>query len=64
LPYSSGTEALTIASTGLATFSGDVKVKTLEITNVGTESTSSGLSTYMEITVNGQNYLIPLHGMP
>jgi hypothetical protein len=57
-------ERLRIASNGLATFSGDVKVKTLEITNVGTDSTSSGVSTYMRITVNGQNYLIPLHGTP
>ena len=55
---------LTIASTGLATFSGDVKVKTLEVTNVGTDSTSSGVSTYMQITVNGNPYLIPLHGTP
>jgi hypothetical protein len=55
---------LTIASNGLATFTGDVKVKTLEVTNVGTDATSSGVSTYMRITVNGQNYLIPLHGTP
>jgi hypothetical protein len=53
-----------LATTGAATFSGDVKVKTLEITNVGTDATSSGVSTYMRITVNGQNYLIPLHGTP
>jgi hypothetical protein len=50
--------------TGAGLFSGDVKVKTLEITNVGTDAGSSGLSTYMRITVNGQNYLIPLHGTP
>jgi len=49
---------------GAATFSSDVKVKTLEVTNVGTDATSSGVSTYMRITVNGQNYLIPLHGTP
>jgi hypothetical protein len=55
---------LTISSAGVATFTGDVKVKTLEVTNVGTDSTSSGVSTYMRITVNGQNYLIPLHGTP
>jgi hypothetical protein len=57
-------ERLRISSTGLATFTGDVKVKTLEVTNVGTDATSSGVSTYMRITVNGQNYLIPLHGTP
>jgi len=56
--------ALTILGTGAATFSGDVKVKTLEITNVGTYGSSSGISTYMQITVNGQNYVIPLHGTP
>jgi hypothetical protein len=59
-----GATRLTISSTGVATFSGDVKVKTLEVTNVGTDAGSSGLSTYMRITVNGQNYLIPLHGTP
>jgi hypothetical protein len=53
-----------IFKTGVAEFVGDVKVKTLEVTNVGTDSTSSGVSTYMRITVNGQNYLIPLHGTP
>ena len=53
-----------IDASGIATFSNDVKVKTLEVTNVGTDSTSSGVSTYMRITVNGQNYLIPLHGTP
>lgn len=58
------TERLRISSTGVATFSNDVKVKTLEVTNVGTDAGSSGLSTYMRITVNGQNYLIPLHGTP
>jgi trimeric autotransporter adhesin len=55
----SGTAMLTLASSGA-----DVKVKTLEVTNVGTDATSSGVSTYMRITVNGQNYLIPLHGTP
>lgn len=60
----SATERLRITSTGLATFTGDVRVKTLEVTNVGTDATSSGVSTYMRITVNGQNYLIPLHGTP
>jgi hypothetical protein len=49
---------------GTGRFTSDVIVKTLEITNVGTDATSSGLSTYMRITVNGQNYLIPLHGTP
>ena len=49
---------------GAATFSSDVKVKTLEITNVGTYGSSAGISTYMAITVNGQNYVIPLHGTP
>jgi hypothetical protein len=49
---------------GTGRFTGDVKVKTLEVTNVGTDATSSGVSTYMRITVNGQNYLIPLHGTP
>jgi hypothetical protein len=63
-PNGGTTDTFSIASTGAATFVGDVKVKTLEVTNVGTDATSSGLSTYMEITVNGQNYLIPLHGMP
>jgi hypothetical protein len=58
------TSRFNINPSGLATFNGDVKVKTLEITNVGTDSTSSGVSTYMRITVNGQNYLIPLHGTP
>jgi hypothetical protein len=43
---------------------GDAKVKTLEVTNVGTYGASSGISTYMQITVNGQNYVIPLHGTP
>lgn len=61
---SSDGERFSISSTGLATFTGDVKVKTLEVTNVGTDATSSGVSTYMRITVNGQNYLIPLHGTP
>jgi hypothetical protein len=56
--------AFSISPTSVATFTGDVKVKTLEVTNVGTNSTSSGVSTYMQITVNGQNYLIPLHGTP
>ena len=59
-----GSARLTIAANGTATFSNDVKVKTLEVTNVGTDATSSGVSTYMRITVNGQNYLIPLHGTP
>jgi hypothetical protein len=57
-------ERMRMTSAGVTTFTNDVKVKTLEVTNVGTESTSSGISTYMEITVNGQNYVIPLHGMP
>jgi hypothetical protein len=60
----SATERLRISSTGLATFTGDVKVKTLEVTNVGTYGSSAGISTYMAITVNGQNYVIPLHGTP
>ena len=61
----SGTIALSIAkSNSAATFASDVKVKTLEVTNVGTDATSSGVSTYMRITVNGQNYVIPLHGTP
>ena len=59
-----GSDYFRIAGTGAATFSGDVKVKTLEITNVGTYGSSSGISTYMQITVNGQNYVIPLHGTP
>ena len=62
--FNNGSDRFVIANTGVATFSGDVKVKTLEVTNVGTDSTSSGVSTYMRITVNGQNYLIPLHGTP
>lgn len=60
----SGGTAIDLFGSGAATFTGDVKVKTLEITNVGTDAGSSGLSTYMRITVNGQNYLIPLHGTP
>jgi hypothetical protein len=60
-----GTIVLSVnKSTNASTFASDVKVKTLEITNVGTDSTSSGVSTYMRITVNGNPYLIPLHGTP
>jgi hypothetical protein len=57
-------EVFKVDRNGAATFSGDVKVKTLEITNVGTYGSSAGISTYMAITVNGQNYVIPLHGTP
>lgn len=46
------------------TSAGDVKVRTLEVTNATTYGASSGISTYMQITVNGQNYVIPLHGTP
>jgi hypothetical protein len=63
--YNGSTDIFSMnGSTGAATFISDVKVKTLEVTNVGTDATSSGVSTYMRITVNGQNYLIPLHGTP
>jgi hypothetical protein len=54
----------TLDVTGTGRFTSDVKVKTLEITNVGTYGSSAGISTYMAITVNGQNYVIPLHGTP
>ena len=50
--------------TGVAEFVGDVKVKTLEVTNVTTYGSSAGISTYMQITVNGNNYVIPLHQTP
>ena len=64
--YSSSASAFRtrLFTDGSATFSGDVKVKTLEVTNATTYGSSAGISTYMQIKVNGQNYVIPLHGTP
>lgn len=67
LIFSSATNANILilnGSTSAASFSGDVKVKTLEVTNATTYGSSAGISTYMQITVNGNNYVIPLHGTP